>query len=498
MEIPASGSLRSNRNPLFSWSILGALIFFVIWWKLGYPSPSWDDLFYIGAGLNMAGGGDFSNPLLVRQNFPSHYFFVYPPLHSYALYWWLSVFGTSAASVLAFQNFVYFIIAAAMILIMRRLGARQTMAWLVPFSISAVFSKTGLRPEAFAIAVTMSGYALLIYRSRIDFPMCLAFFLIFSGTLAAPRTAFFGVAFVLLAAWQWLKHPPDGGPVRLRFCLIAGIALVAASLLFLVLIHFRPFEFLRTFHLHSTRLSADLFTLLGREFRQFGARLLPIFFLALLLLFLALRHHVGKAGPVCYCMAITFFIAGIGKAFGPGSSWYLFFIIFLLISALAERLRRSQMLALEVALAFVLLIANSSRLLEQYGILTGKIQCLPIANREAILAMKSTPEHPLLIDNGVARVFDYRIPPGYLDFGFSAPFPGFFDTPDHMHPEDIYILGVGKIIVLNSVLHANFPIEYWSPFSVSSHDYVKYPCQIFILPAAKCIEIRDENAAYKK
>src|SRR5882757_2520296 len=120
METLAGQRPQSNQRSPFAWSILGALIFFVILWKMDFPKPIGDDLFYTGAALNMAEGGDFSNPLLARQEFPSHYFFVYLPVHSYALYGWLSIFGISTASLLAFQNLMYFIMAATMIVLLRR------------------------------------------------------------------------------------------------------------------------------------------------------------------------------------------------------------------------------------------------------------------------------------------------------------------------------------------------------------------------------------------
>ena len=64
-------------------ALLWALVFFGFLWVLDFPKPMVDDLFYTRAGVNLAGKADPCNPLLARQEFPSHYFFVYPPLHSF-------------------------------------------------------------------------------------------------------------------------------------------------------------------------------------------------------------------------------------------------------------------------------------------------------------------------------------------------------------------------------------------------------------------------------
>src|SRR5271169_406830 len=89
-------------------SVMGTLIFFLLLWFWDFPKPMCDDLFYSGAGLNLAQGGDLSNPLLARQEFPGHLFLIYPPVHSYVLAGWLKIFGISAASMTGFQMLVYF------------------------------------------------------------------------------------------------------------------------------------------------------------------------------------------------------------------------------------------------------------------------------------------------------------------------------------------------------------------------------------------------------
>ena len=90
-----------------------SFLFFASLWSLDFPKPYFDDLFFCGAGLNMAGGGDFSNPLIERQHFPGHYFFEQTPVHSYAIAGWMKIFGIGARSLTGFQEAMYLVMALA-------------------------------------------------------------------------------------------------------------------------------------------------------------------------------------------------------------------------------------------------------------------------------------------------------------------------------------------------------------------------------------------------
>jgi len=61
---------KPDRQNFFPPSLVGAIVFFCPPLADGFPKPNYDDLFSTGAALNMAGGGDFSSPLIARQEFP--------------------------------------------------------------------------------------------------------------------------------------------------------------------------------------------------------------------------------------------------------------------------------------------------------------------------------------------------------------------------------------------------------------------------------------------
>jgi hypothetical protein len=153
---PASPRMNSGlmkpaaANP-FPLSLLGALVFFLVLWALDFPKPMNDNLFYCGAGLNLAQGGDLANPLLARQEFPGHYFFIYPPVHSYLLSGWLKLFGISAVSMTGFVISLYFICAAAIIIFLRRHAVPTWLEWSVPLAVGAAFLVFGYRLPAGAL-----------------------------------------------------------------------------------------------------------------------------------------------------------------------------------------------------------------------------------------------------------------------------------------------------------------------------------------------------------
>jgi hypothetical protein len=75
-----------------------AISFFALLWMLDFPKPFIDDLFNIGAALSMVGGGTFSNPLIIRQQFATNRYFPHPrtspyvfPFDSACVFDWRSV-----------------------------------------------------------------------------------------------------------------------------------------------------------------------------------------------------------------------------------------------------------------------------------------------------------------------------------------------------------------------------------------------------------------------
>ena len=211
-------------------ALLGAFAVFVCLWVMDFPKPMNDDLFYCGAGLNLAQGGDLANPLLARQQFSDRKFLIYPPVHPCLLGGWLKVFRHQRGVHDRFSTGRVFCLRGGAISLLRRNGSPQWLEWLVPLAVGAAFLSFGLRPEALAAALTISGFALLQCGGRKAlFP---GFFLLALGTAAAPRIAPFGAALVLLAVFN-LRHPHSAVPAPRFRWMLAGTGVLAAFLVFL-------------------------------------------------------------------------------------------------------------------------------------------------------------------------------------------------------------------------------------------------------------------------
>ena len=473
------------------WSIAGALVFFCALWLVDNPKPMADDLFYTGAALNLAGGGDYSNPMLARQEFPSHFFFVYPPVHTYVLAGWLKVFGVSTASMTGFQMLMYFIIAAATILILRKHGAPVWMEWLVPLGVNAAFFSDGLRTEPLAVAFMMAGFALVECAGRRIPVAFLAFLLLALSGLTAPRAMVFAATLGLLIGWRLWRDPALAHRPATIFALAASAAVVA-GLVFLWMIDFRVEEFLHTFHYHASGVmnrfgpgKMKLFRLFLRS--QTSGQLLLVALPFLLLTWLAFQLPWDE--PALVGLALGGGILGTALVGGLyyGSAWYPILMLFFLAVSVWRKGRRLQAIALPTVMILSFVMANSSVLAEAAVSLHGDFQADPGPQGDRARALTPTPEHPLLVDMFVARyLYDYRLPKGCIDFEFGSRFPAFHTAQTELRAGDIYLVGPESIGVLKLSTHLdhNAPEEF---FVIRRRwKFFRRPREVFIITAEEC------------
>ena len=355
--------------------LIVSLFFFAALWSLDFPKPNLDDLFFCGAGLNMAAGGEFSNPLLGRQHFPSHYFFVQPPIHSYAIAGWMKLFGIGARSLTGFQNAMYLLTALATLAILRQHKAPIWLECLVPLGVAAAFLPFGLRQEPLSVALTMTGFAMIECGCCRSAPVFFAFLLMFLGGATAARLTLFSGALVVLAGFRLWQDSTMLGWKRGSFCVWGLGALLVAGLILLLLIDFQLGEFWKTFHVHATyRVGGGKFHLLKHFFlRLLPVTQLPLFFLALLLLLFALRQPKNELFHRGACIAFAFLLTALLGGIGIGSTWYAVLMLLFLAATLSRNAARPRSF-LPAALFLVLLLANSKLLMNVVGILSGEIQ----------------------------------------------------------------------------------------------------------------------------
>jgi len=486
MKIFWAGTSPASRSLPFVF----ALFFFAGLGLLGFPRPMMDDLFFIGAGLNLASGGDFSNPLLARQGFPGSLYFVHPPLHSYALAGWLKIFGISTGSLLAFQMVMYVLVCWAAIWILRKYRGPRLFEWLLPLGVATAFLSVGLRPEPLSAMLTMVGYAFLLCLGGEGLVLFCGFFLIFLGASAASRLSFFSAALALSAFIQLHR----GGLPLIRLAVPAGSALLTALFTFACLIGFRFREFFAIYHFHAAgRIGGAVLWLLG----HFLLGTLAVTQWPLILLWLAtlpllwrLRSQAGDlTRPGLFVASLVFILAAIGWL-GHGVLWYVIFSLFALTTAYVQQSSSRRAWLPQVVLAIALLIANSKNCLEIIGLAAGRVT----AETDSPAIPQLSPEHPMLIDPSSARyAFNYRLPKGVIDWNFSAPFPKELATDSALHPDDIFVVGASAIEVLNRNKLLDESLPKWNPLGWDRWSFYQHPQRIYVIYAKDCLKHETQN-----
>jgi len=494
-----------------------AVFYFGLLWTLDFPKPFIDDLFNIGAALNLAGGGAFSNPLLVRQQFPTSRYFFHPPLQAYLLSVWLKVFGVSAASLTGFQCLVYLVICLATIAILRRHRAPTLLEWLAPLGVSSAFLPIGLRHEPLSAALVMMGFAVVECGCVGTLPLFGGFLLMFLGWSVAERFVVFNAVLILLAVYRlWRatccapvsrprtahRHPTVAAVYDRRPCwaVAAGVALLVTALMFLAQIDFRVSEFSRTIHLHAvTVLGGSKPGLLVQFLLGIGITQKPILVMLLVLAIWALQHPLDDLARIGLCLTLALPCVAFIGGLGCGGIWFPVLAVLLLTDSVVRHttahLARAALLSLVCA---VLVAFSSKNLVNILGIVTGGIQSgasspdgiLTAGGRDAhptTGSLRPTPEHPLLVDASTARyIFDYRLPPGSIDWSFAAPFPGALDAHFTIRPGDIYLLCPSSVHILARKGCLDLPTPQWVPLGLRRWAYEQQPRKAYLIRAEDC------------
>jgi hypothetical protein len=462
--------------------LVAALLFYFFLWLLDFPKPMIDDLFYSGAGFNMAGGGDFSNPFVSRYFPGQHFFFVYPPVYSYLLAGWLKIFGVSAAAATGFQVLMYFITTVAVIAILRRNEVPVWLAWLAPLIAAGTLMDQGMRTEATAAALTWGGFAIIECGARKAPGVFFAFLLMFLAGVTAPRIVIFDVGLMLIACWRLWEDSSGGARQKWRFVIPAVAAFAMAILIFLAMIHFRVGEFLAVFDEHSKIIKF-------KKGAPISLRHLTFLTACAFAAIFAWRFRRDHLVQLCVALGAALCGAILTATLGYGmGGWHALLLVLFFGAALARRASGYGRLAVQSALTIFLLLRNLSLIIQVFGILSGHISPDRGGQYQSARALTSTPEHPLLLDPFVARyTFDYRTPPGSIDFAFSAPFPSVGTVmPSLMAAKlpDTYLLGPRfRNYVERSTYLPPEERPCWTPLRQS---FDAYPRKVYIVRAEEC------------
>lgn len=467
-------------------SLFGCLVFFFILWLLDFPKPYLDDLSYVGAALNMANGGDFSNPYLSRQ-FSEHFAFFYPPIHSYVLLGWLKVFGISTASLTAFQMVTYLLCAGSAIFILRRHQSPVWVEWLIPLAVTNAFLTHGLRPESLAAAFVMVGFAMIECGVRNRILVFFAFLLMFLGGGTAPRMILYAAALIIVAIWRLSVSADKDNRKRWVPLGLATSAGILAVIIFSAMIGFKFKEFWGTFRLNSQRVNTDTLVTFVLKHLSCKEEILWLLF-AIALLFVLWRRPKDDLTRLCIVLLPIVPIEILTKLTAHGASlWYTLLICLFLSASLWKQTSAFWKRVLPIGLVLAMIFFNSEIVFNVIGRVSGRIQ----ETKKLELPPAPAQGHTVFVDYAAVRYYyDYRMPKGSIDFYFSVPFPNGTPVQGFADPADVYLAGPENVDFLKEYGGLDYPSpEKWSPVGFSRLSFYKYPRQIFVITPDLCKKI---------
>ena len=184
--------------------------------------------------------------------------------------------------------------------------------------------------------------------------------------------------------------------------------------------------------------------------------------------------------------------SGFG-ALGHGGLWFFILMLFFTCATGMKMFRSGYAVLPYLLLTGGLLLASSRIMIYATGMLSNAIKADKGGDPHQVQALRSTSEHPVLIDSQTARyLFDYRIPAGFLDWSFSAPFPKALATDEALRPGDVYLIGPDSMEGFNVKYHLNLTIPKWNPFGSAKNFHV-YPQQYYFLRAEDCSGLNDQK-----
>ena len=487
--VPAGSKWMARFKRFFPAPFLAAGLLFGGLFALGFPKPFCDDLYFIGAGLNLANGGDFSNPFLERSQFPEpHHYFGHPPMLSYAVAGWLKLFGISARSLMSFQMLTYLVICRAMLALFRRHHFPPLLEWLPPLAVAGAFLTFGYRAEGLAVALTLAGLAWIDCGNPGRGGIFFGFWLLFLGASTASRTTFFSASFALLALVILWRRKVSAATLGWTL----GLALAAAFGVFLLMIQGHLVEFWNSYvfaahgRIGGTRWEAIKHFL----FHLQGVTFLPVELLWLAALPLLLRFRDRELSRMALFTVLPVFLLIYMRALGNGGIWFIYWALFVVVAAWSKELSPGRARILQMIFTGALLASNFRSLLVVTGLLSGAIKDGP-PGPPALLAearsLESAASHTVLLDQETARyVFDYRIPPGFLDWNYGTKYPGSLAIESPPHPGDLYLLGPINIQMLNEDQYLHLPQPRWKPLGSDRWSFDRFPQTVFLINPQDC------------
>lgn len=430
--------------------IFPIIIFWLILYSLGYPPPYPDDLFFTGAAINLAKGGDFVNPLLAQwSEQTAERFFVQPPFHSYVLAAWLSLAGINTQSLLFFQCLCYITFSIFTALILRRYRIPSGGIYAVILCFAAWMFNVGFRQDTLGMVFLAIG---LWFLTR-DRPLSYFWGFCFLGSYLLTTPLAIVYAPVLGLSILWANGQGYNGNLKKYLLPRFGVLLLAIAttfFLFLWAVNFQPGQFFADLSWHASlrrssifqAISGALWTLQVGYGEIIYGSVLCLFMVLLILLFWQWRSNTKllKSMVLSLSLCLIFNILAYSNSV---TGIFLFFLWLTIIIILAKIQIKPILKKVLIGITFFIFLINNSLI---FVTLAGSHTTPTSQYQEARDLVNENPQQQYLIDEVTARfVFDYQLPENSIDWNFSNKAPEFWRVSfPNKSNDSIWIISAAK------------------------------------------------------
>ncbi|MBP0016511.1 MAG: hypothetical protein J7647_03010 [Cyanobacteria bacterium SBLK] len=383
-----------------------------------------DDLFFIGAAINLAKTGELNNPWLSMWSEQTiDRFFVQPPFHSYTLAGWIVLFGNNTNSILFFQCICYCLFSIFAALILRKYKFSGLSIFCVPVVYTTWMAIAGLRQDALGMAYLAIGLWGLIRDSSLRyFWGCLFLGL---AICTSPVLISYAIPFSLgIAIANLTQKSKLNGYYFLKRILALISAVFVVLFLLLWAIDFELFHFLADLSWHASfrvvpiaRVIPEVTFIITNGYGEiiYGS----LYTIYLILLFFLIKNRKRSQNCVVYFAFILNLSLAINILLYASTLYYNFNffcwlgVVIFLFNINTSRISRT-------LLVFLCIVAF---LIYQSQLIVGVIgQNSPAIDKyKSILEwVKKNPDRNYAIDDVAARfVFDYNLPEHSIAWNFS-------------------------------------------------------------------------------
>ena len=420
-------------------------LFWAALFYLGYPMPTLDDLYFLGPAFSLAAGGTYTNPYCPSIDVlgARDHFFVYMPLHEFALAGWLKIWGIERASLAAFETLCA--VAASWGFFRLVCPSRRHAvfcALVVSYSVALCFCKSGFRPDSLGLALFAGGLQLLRAESLLAWFICgLALGL---SIITSPSFGPLSILVVLYCLQRKVGFRLSMDRQYLYRCAMLLAAGAVTALVFLALVDFHPLLFFKIFN-ESRRqalfVESDVILTDPVSVEKFIIHVgIPLATLILLVLSIKIFPSIYERRPgnlECLFVGLgTVALYGLTRSSGFGPpllSLASILLALVCVYFLRDHYRTTGMIVWTVLFAFFLIGCGRNLFLNL------ELPLCPVADVSADIQAQldeAKPAH-IFVDSSSANVFyHYHLPANALSFHYGqeqrwtdVPVPA--DLPDN-------------------------------------------------------------------